>query len=380
MYNLQFYSIQPNIRTNKTFSYKGKMYPIDFNLVISNSDFFFHNQKKYEKIDDIPLEFPIDIPDLAIENFVLCCQNKKFQISDSIIFPLNYLSHFFNVENLTRITDKYISNNHGKLLFKSILFKQENQNRGQIDISNEEDTIALHFNEYIDNEQLFTLPITNIYRIVSKVSKNSKKVVTESQMINFLFKCLDKYSRSASALFIDFDFYGRSDVIQKLIDNYSKIFDFEYLNSKTTFQLLSKTLKEKKELNDEKDRIQRENVKLKMENEQLINQMIKINDELRKTEIKYLLQVDKIEEAKKLVNFLIPVGQKWERKSLTECSLSVNDKSITVTSSSTNSSDDHHPENLFNGKLEKDGKRWGTEHRIKKAVLVIKFNSPVLAN
>ena len=66
-------------RNQKYFLYMGKKYPIDFNLLMQNSNYFYENRKQYKFINVINLlndeEEQIDITDESIKIFISCCQN-----------------------------------------------------------------------------------------------------------------------------------------------------------------------------------------------------------------------------------------------------------------------------------------------------------------
>lgn len=67
------------------------------------------------------------------------------------------------------------------------------------------------------------------------------------EFIDFLFTCLDKHGKDASILFSFVDFENQSiDVVNRLISNYSNVFDFNMINStllKTTSQLTNELTK-----------------------------------------------------------------------------------------------------------------------------------------
>lgn len=89
-----------------------------------------------------------------------------------------------------------------------------------------------------------------------------------SEIIKFLFGCLDKYGKEASVLFSFINFENQSiEVVNRLLKNYSDVFDFNMINStllKTTSQLTS-------ELN-----------KLKLEFANTLTQMKKLFEDQRK--------------------------------------------------------------------------------------------------
>ena len=56
-----------------------------------------------------------------------------------------------------------------------------------------------------------------------------EKMIKDNEIIDFLFKCLDKYGRIASVLFGFVDFSDtRRDYLKRLLNGYSSIFDFKF--------------------------------------------------------------------------------------------------------------------------------------------------------
>lgn len=68
------------------------------------------------------------------------------------------------------------------------------------------------------------------YRL--KKFKNNLTEDEPTELIDFLFKCLDKYGKEGSILFDGFDF-GRSNcrVIRKLMKEYSEKSDFQFITN-----------------------------------------------------------------------------------------------------------------------------------------------------
>ena len=143
------------------------------------------------------------------------------------------------------------------------------------------------------------LPIPVLYRILDRSFSDAKMNSDQfNQIVEFLFKCLDKRKREASILFTLFDFkQADCKIFGRLISNYSDVFDFTMINSKflieTTSQLLNETNKLKIEFSEKiKDlnqiiQTQNENLnKLKIEFTEKINQMNRLieiqNDNLIK--------------------------------------------------------------------------------------------------
>ena len=98
-----------------------------------------------------------------------------------------------------------------------------------------------------------TLSISTLERILRQYFSNTKNNNTEfqQQMIEFLFKCLDKYGKDASVLFSFVDFKEQQiSVIKRWISDHYDTFDFSMINStliKTTSQLLNELCRLKEE-------------------------------------------------------------------------------------------------------------------------------------
>lgn len=227
--------IKPPIRANKNFIYKGKKYPIYFSMVKMYSNYFYKNKVHYKSIEDIELKPDnYEIVDEAIPMFIACCQNEPFDINDSNIFSLYQLSIQYDVPVLNKLTSQYINKNQKQLIFQSILYKLQYSNVN-IDLSAEEDLIASNFFDYIKDEQLVSLPVNVLYRIINnqQLKINSMDLTKQGQFIDFLFKCLDKHQREASILFLNLDIENeRIGVLTQLLNRYSNIFDFNFINSK----------------------------------------------------------------------------------------------------------------------------------------------------
>lgn len=177
-----------------------------------------------------------------------------------------------------------------QIIFQSLLFKYEllnskaNDEIQFIDSSNEEIIIGEKLNEYLNDERLLNLPIAAIDRIL-KNHLNSKNDKNENdQIIQFLFKCLDKHKRKASILFLNIDINNQpKDLIIRLINDYSDIFDFNMINLKSILNTSSELLKEL--------------TKVKIEYDQKISEMNQIiekqKDEMNKlNETRYSIEND----------------------------------------------------------------------------------------
>lgn len=93
----------------------------------------------------------------------------------------------------------------------------------------EEQILFDNFPFYVRDKRFSTLSVALIYRIVSKYYANPHE--NDESEIQFLFDCLDYHKRSASVLFsvIQID-ENHKYVIDKLLNDYSDVFDFNYIN------------------------------------------------------------------------------------------------------------------------------------------------------
>ena len=145
-----------------------------------------------------------------------------------------------------------MTKNQKPLVFKSIKYKLQTQKtRSNIDLNTEEDIISSNFFEFINDEELISLPVIVLYRIVSKEQLNIKSMnlTNQGQFIEFLFKCLDKYKREASILFLNLDLENEHfEVLTRIIAFYSDVFDFNFINSKYLAKSASNLMSEMKRL------------------------------------------------------------------------------------------------------------------------------------
>ena len=82
---------------------------------------------------------------------------------------------------------------------------------------------------------------TVIDRILKKYLINNN----DQNIIEFLFKCLDKYKRQASVLFLNIKMDNQSnDLIIRLMNDYSDVFDFNMVNLRSILNTSSELIKE----------------------------------------------------------------------------------------------------------------------------------------
>ena len=230
-------SIQVEIRPNKIFIFKGKRYDVDFDIIARYSNYFNKNSARYQNFTEIAIsDENLPVSDEDFKCFISCCQNQIFQLSDSNVFALYQLSLKFDVPSLQKVTNEYIEKNHSNFIFDFIHYKSEND----LNFQEEENIVSSNFNEFKNDEKIFSLPIPILFRILN----NENLRIEQNDLIDFLFKCLDKYGKEASVLFSNFTFENsRIDLYSRLINNYSNIFNFNMINREflmnTTNELLS---------------------------------------------------------------------------------------------------------------------------------------------
>ncbi|KAK8839551.1 hypothetical protein M9Y10_031910 [Tritrichomonas musculus] len=165
-------------------------------------------------------------------------------------------------------------------------------NNPSFDIDFYEDIIAKNLEEFVQNESLTNLNISVLYRIIEKY--HTQKEI-DTNIIDFLFKCLDKQGRKASVLF-SFVSIEKLDPIHlnQLLTKYSNVFDFQFINTsltKTLYEILNQMiLREKqneeyvKNINNEIDQLKKDLKAMKEMNEKLLNDL-KMNKEQNTSEV-----------------------------------------------------------------------------------------------
>ncbi|KAK8840170.1 hypothetical protein M9Y10_031110 [Tritrichomonas musculus] len=249
------------IRDKKYFVYHNKQYPVNFDLLKINSNYFYKNQDQFREEQYIELidekEDFVKLSDESINAFISSCQNEQCSINKSSIIQLQYLAHKFEYNELIRITDQIIKDYSEDLIFETLFFKidemeNKNNNNSFFDTSKEEKFISNNLHNFIQKEEMLKLPIPILYRILTLFYKQQQiKEEIKNDVITFLFNCLDKYGKPASVLFSIIDFEEQKiEVVDRLIENYSDKFDFNLINktlTKTVKYLTSEITKQKEE-------------------------------------------------------------------------------------------------------------------------------------
>ena len=108
--------------------------------------------------------------------------------------------------------------------FYLIIKKTAKKNSFFFDTKSEEEYLSKHLKEYLNNENIIILRIPVLERILQLYYQNQEKanLISQKDMIDFLFKCLDYHGREASILFNNIDFKGEEIyVIRRLLNQFN---------------------------------------------------------------------------------------------------------------------------------------------------------------
>lgn len=290
------------------FIYKGKKFPIKFDFFKISSKKFAKDQIRIDSNQNIHLiddksEIISDLSEDSIQNFINYVQHQDTVLTSDNVSGINYLAKRYEVISLIKATEDYINEHHKDIILPALIF---NQNDPSFDTSYYENVIIDNFEEYIEEDLLQKLKIPILYRIFdkfySKFGKNQK--ISNKKIVDFCFKCLDVHKREASVLFSFIDIEdASSNHLNRLITEYSNIFDFHFINSsivKTFYEIQSEMILKEKQNQMKYDEfmknVKEEIDKLKEINEKLVSDK-KINDEKYESDLK--IMKDEINKLKK---------------------------------------------------------------------------------
>lgn len=101
---ISFHITKQTNQNTKYFVYgkQNKKYPIDFDLLKKNCNYFYRNRKQFKDIECINLndENDKEIKEEAIEAFIKSCENEKSNVKLSSIFDLQYLAYKYEYPGL----------------------------------------------------------------------------------------------------------------------------------------------------------------------------------------------------------------------------------------------------------------------------------------
>ena len=155
---------------DKYFIFQEETFPINFELIKQNSSYFLKNHDQFENVESIELlqnndQHPILITTETIQRFISYCQNEPCEFDSTDTISLLYLSLKYGVTKLTTFINDYISQNHQEYIFQSIQLKDPetsttNDYFDTVNSDMEEEIIASHFLEYINDDRIFSLSLS----------------------------------------------------------------------------------------------------------------------------------------------------------------------------------------------------------------------------
>lgn len=255
-------SINGNTRLQPThfFVHKGKNYPFNMKLFKCFSQYFQINKNRYKgttyiNIFDNPEE-EMDLTESTINDFINFCQSKNVILTKENSPFLHRLAKKFIVPLLIDSTQDFIQVHQKEVVVELLILNLKENNP---DTTKYEQIISNDLPYFINDTNLLLLPIPVLYRILTKYQqKNSEQQNNEqnsTQIVEFLFKCLDKYGRGASILFEKIDICNsKSNALNRLLFEYSDKFDFHFINSqmlKNVYELESEMIRRTEKMSSE---------------------------------------------------------------------------------------------------------------------------------
>lgn len=271
------------------FIYKDKRFPIKFDFFKKASLFFSKHQEEIKKTEIIPLvddnkESQFDFTDETIQSFINYVHQQPISLDKDNAILLNHLANKYEVSQLIQATDKYIAANHEDLAIQILLINQKDT---QFVTKAYESIISDNFSYYIKDDRLLDLNFPILYRIFDKFQSQKQKNIKNDEILNFLFKCIDKYGREASVLFQNVDFCdNKIDFLNILITKYSKKFDFHFINfefMKTIYDQQNEILRDHLEYQRTLE-LSNQSMKeeIKRNKDEYKNEISSLNDEIKK--------------------------------------------------------------------------------------------------
>lgn len=301
MESSDFNNIVANFPTTHNFRYKEQSFP--FNMVQFNcfTDYFTKHPDAIQSDNTISLldnDNDANIPSNdSINAFIQFCQFQKIQINNDNVLAINYLSKKYNVQKLINYTASYISLHQKEL---SLQYLSLYHNLQDSDRSQSEEAIAQNLVEIIDDDMLLQLPVPTLYRIFKKYQNYKPENISienDQKVLNFLFKCLEKHGKSASSLFSFVDFKStNSDCINRLLSEFSDIFDFHFINPlflKNIYDYQNEIIKNFEKMKVQEDQMMKNLVeehknlteeirKMREENQTILREMNSLKEENKK--------------------------------------------------------------------------------------------------
>lgn len=275
------------------FLYRNKKYPFKFDYFKYASKFFSENVEDLIKMKTINLIDPetedeITISDNAIKDFINYVQGKKINLTEENVFNLNYLSNKYDVTTLKAKTAEFITKHQEKLALELLY---QHQNDSNFNSFFYEGIISNNFEYYLNDARLFDIKIPILYRIINSIQYKNKNKEFHMKLNEFLLKFLKKSGRSASVLFEKVEFgETRTEILKILFNEYSDIFDFQYISStliKAFIDFDNDKTKIKNHYEHELASKTEEINQLKQQNQGLLDEKNKIHQEMQRQSNEY---------------------------------------------------------------------------------------------
>ena len=223
------------------FYYLNKVYSVNYNLFVKQSNFFDKNDKPEEKSFNLVSEFDSisDFQEEHINTFIqfFNSSDNNIKINESNFLTLYYLSSKFKIDEMSTNVEKYIEKK-----YKIIIGNYINNLSKKLATINYiyEQIISHHLMEYIPikakdgsykKDGLFLLPMQSINRIFSLYFKQFHiKRIKDEKIIDFLFEYVKQNGREASFLFSTLTFSTKCiNHLIDVIDDYRDYIDFKYV-------------------------------------------------------------------------------------------------------------------------------------------------------
>ena len=215
--------------------YNNQKYSINFDVLKFCSKYFYERRQEIPENCDIELNKydPDDnitsfSPDEVLE-FIKYVQLEVISLTKDNVVTLRYFGHKYDIQQLIESTESYI-NEHEEEVLINILKRKELLS--SVELSFYEEKVSSNFSIYVNNEDIISLEVSTLYRILEGFSHQKDNEKNVSTMKDFLMKVLDKHGGLASILFKFADISTFDDeTLTLLLTKYSKIFQFEFISS-----------------------------------------------------------------------------------------------------------------------------------------------------
>lgn len=269
-------------------------------------------RNEYQNLTETKLRLPKEFQtfqnkfNICDENSILffsTFKNKNFYINNQNYWDLYKLSNFFQVKRLIILLNQYKDNHKFDIdLIISEMLKeiqnQANENYNIDELSFDLESILYKkVNECLKNERFELLPISIVYRILSK----SEEEISSDLLFDFISKSIEERYTLLTFLTIQNLNDSKYDELIDLYDQ-NQIY-FQYLPSNVSY--LKSIKNENKKLKNENEIIKSENKKIKNENERIKDENEKIKTKLREMDKKCVKLQGHIDDVFHTIDFFM---------------------------------------------------------------------------